>query len=367
MNPHQVYHYLGYPVVTPRHGTMLPALNWPERERARQDPKYDVDDTMVIMGGCWLANRQYFLKHVGILNDYPNAYGPMFEENQEISLKYWLGGGKAKIIKKVWYAHFAKRPHLAHVYLSKWDDKIGAPNRTWGCRHWVNNEEADMVHPLSWLIEKFWPVPGWPEDRSLWVYPEKKSGGQIVANLQHPLTDLCKLAIKYNSVKCPRLGHCYTPFYYNLFKKRRMAVKKILEIGDPGYLGADLRMWRDFFPKARVFGANTNPQSVFPKDRVTTYFCDETNEKDIRKLISATGRDLDLVIDNASNHSYHQSFLFQTLMPLLKPKVTYVIENCGQTRQISRAFPQYNYHIPLLPPNENHIRDGVIIFTHKKK
>ncbi|OGM69341.1 hypothetical protein A2975_02340 [Candidatus Woesebacteria bacterium RIFCSPLOWO2_01_FULL_44_14] len=365
VDPPYVYHYIGSPVITPRHGTMLPIRNWPERETARKNPKYDIDDTMTIMGGCYLANRIYFLKRIGILNDHPNNYGDHVGEEHEISLKYWLGGGEAKIIKKTWFAHFAKRPHMAHVYLSKFDDKIGAPNQTWICKHWVNNEEPGMIHPFSWLIEKFWPVPTWPEDKSLWIFPEAKSQNQTIANLQYPLTQLCKLAIKYNSVKCPRLGHCYTPFYYEFFKTKRSKIKKVLEIGDPGYLGADLRMWRDFFPSARIFGANTNPESIFPKDRIATYYCDEMNEKDIKKLVSLIGHDIDLVIDNASNHFQHQTFLFQTLMPLLNQKVTYMVENCGRTRQMRDAFPKYNCQIPNLVLNKNPVRDGLIVFTHK--
>jgi hypothetical protein len=27
-----------------------------------------------------------------------------------------------------------------------------------------NNAWSQQVHPLSWLVEKFWPVKGWTED-----------------------------------------------------------------------------------------------------------------------------------------------------------------------------------------------------------
>ena len=110
-------------------------------------------------------------------------------------------------------------------------------------------------------------------------------------NLQYPLTDLCKLAMKYNSDKCPRIGHCYTPFYYELLKDRRASIKKVLEIGVgyeamkrrmPNYtVGAGLFMWRDFFPNAQVYGADIVPDSIFTDDRLTTYYCDERNVEEI--------------------------------------------------------------------------------------
>ena len=356
MNPSWLYYYIGFPVVTHRHGTMLPVLNWPEREKARQDPKYDIDDTMSIIGGCWFVSRKYFLKHVGVLDDSPDTYGPMVEENHEINLKYWLGGGKAKIIKKTWFAHFAKRPHMAHVYQSKYDDKIGAPNRTWACRHWVNNEEPGMVHPFSWLIEKFWPVPTWPEDRSKWVFPE---------NTEYSMTELCKLGIKYGSYKCPQVGHSYTPFYYELLKDKRESVKKVLEIGDPGHSNADLRMWKDFFPNAVVFGASLTPNQSTSEEKIAVYHCDERDLEDIKNLISLIGSDIDLVIDNADNHIRSQAFLFQNLMPMLESGATYVIENCSHGRLMRKTFPEYNCSIPGLLPNRASMRDGLLVFTYK--
>ena len=43
-------------------------------------------------------------------------------------------------------------------------------------------------------------------------------------------TDLCKLAYKYGTDKCPQLKHSYTPFYYQLLKSKRQKIKKILEM-----------------------------------------------------------------------------------------------------------------------------------------
>jgi hypothetical protein len=29
---------------------------------------------------------------------------------------------------------------------------------------WRNNRWNKQVRPLSWLVEKFWPIPGWDDD-----------------------------------------------------------------------------------------------------------------------------------------------------------------------------------------------------------
>lgn len=173
--PIKDYLYLTYPITTRGYGICLSNQDWIQRTKERRNPKYDIDDTMTFQGSCWLANKKYFMKRVGFLDDKREAYGTFADEPQEIGLKYWLGGGENKVIKKTWYAHLFKRPRHYRAGLFTRDYKINhnaAGGRTWSAKHWINNEEPGMMHSLSWLVEKFWPVPTWPEDRSLWVFPK---------------------------------------------------------------------------------------------------------------------------------------------------------------------------------------------------
>jgi hypothetical protein len=130
---------------------------------------------MTFQGSCWFANKKYFKNRVGFLDDSNKTYGTFVDEPQEIGLKYWLGGGEIKVIKKTWYAHLFKRPRHYKQGLFARDYKINSDAvraRTWSAKHWMNNKEPNMIHPLSWLVEKFWPVPTWPEDTELWVFPK---------------------------------------------------------------------------------------------------------------------------------------------------------------------------------------------------
>lgn len=173
--PVRDYHYLTFPIKTKDYGINISNQDWNHRTNERRDKKYDIDGTMTFQGSCWLANRKYFMKRVGFLDDRREAYGTFADEPQEIGLKYWLGGGENKVIKKTWYAHLFKRPRHYRAGLFTRDYKINhnaARGHTWSAKHWINNEEPGMIHPLSWLVEKFWPVPSWPEDRSLWVFPK---------------------------------------------------------------------------------------------------------------------------------------------------------------------------------------------------
>jgi hypothetical protein len=191
-----------------------------------------------------------------------------------------------------------------------------------------------------------------------------------------PPTELCALAMKYGADKCPQIGHCYTPFYYELLKPHQKTFKKILEFGVgnkrifeaiPGYqIGASLRMWRDFFPNAQVYGADIASGSVFKDERLETFHCDETKEDQIKALIKKIGSDIDLFIDDCSHHVDLQMGLLRYIKPLLKKDVIYILEDCGHIRAVMHEFPQYNYFKPELIPNSRPlINDGVIIISDK--
>jgi len=164
------YHYLAFPRQSPQGFGLFPQA-WTQRTYERiKNPEFVIDDTMVFQGSCYFANRAYFMKHVGFLDDEP--YGPFSDEPLEVGLKYWLGGGAVKVNKRTYYAHLFKNKK---IYQSKYAtprrykfDRRTKTGHAWGAKHWVNDEEPDMIHPFSWLVEKFWPVPTWPEDRALW-------------------------------------------------------------------------------------------------------------------------------------------------------------------------------------------------------
>jgi glycosyltransferase involved in cell wall biosynthesis len=153
------YHYLHYPS-TENHYMMTPHY-W------RRSNDIMIDDTMTYQGSCWVVNKQYFMENIGLMDDNIHTYGPFISEMLEVGLKYWLGGGEVKVNKKTWYAHLFKMTrHYATGEFAK--KKNYSRCFQWAARHWINNEEPGMIHPLSWLIEKFWPVPTWPQNRENW-------------------------------------------------------------------------------------------------------------------------------------------------------------------------------------------------------
>lgn len=175
--------------------------------------------------------------------------------------------------------------------------------------------------------------------------------------------ELTKLAIKYKTDRHPWAKHSYTPYYFDLFKDNREQIKKILEIGVGE--GAGLRMWRDFFPNAIIYGADNDKNRIFEAIRIKVYECDQSQEKDLINLIKLTGADLEFVVEDGSHKPEDQIFTCKTLMPLLNKNVIYIIEDVADPT-ITEQLVDYNLEVPRLKRRRKRYDDRLVVVRHKK-
>jgi 8-demethyl-8-alpha-L-rhamnosyltetracenomycin-C 2'-O-methyltransferase len=137
------------------------------------------------------------------------------------------------------------------------------------------------------------------------------------------IDNLNSLAIKYGADKWGK--HHYTPYYATLFENRKK-VRKVIEMGTGE--GASLYMWRDFFPRAMIYGADIDPTRVTSVlSRMKIIGCDQSKEGDLIHLIHKTGNDIDLFVDDGSHLPQDQLFTCLTVMPMLRKDAIYVIED----------------------------------------
>lgn len=164
--PVRDYMYLCFPEKGKAHDDGMHGVDWFERAKERSDPKYDIDETMSLQGSCWFMTKNHFDNFLHGMSE--EGYGQFAQEAQEIGNKTWLGGGKLMTNKKTYYAHLHKGKTYGRMYHVTNFDQENVKAINWSAQHWMNNEEPNMIYPISWLIERFWPVPTWPEDRNLW-------------------------------------------------------------------------------------------------------------------------------------------------------------------------------------------------------
>ena len=158
------YEFLGYPYWKPHHMGMHGTI-WGKRTQERMNnPEYDIDDNMAFQGSCWFTTKDHFWNRIEGLQE--EGYGTFIGEPQEIGNKTWLGGGRLIINKKTWYAHLHKGKQYGRgYYMNKNETTAG---NLYSANYWMRNLWPNRIHDIDWLVEKFWPVPSWPEDRDLW-------------------------------------------------------------------------------------------------------------------------------------------------------------------------------------------------------
>lgn len=152
------YEYLSFPDNPSDFGG--PGFNgriWDQRTKERKD--VPIDENMSFQGSCWFMHRDYFYQ-LELMDD--KNYGTFWSEAQEIGFKAWLSGGKVMINKKTWYAHLHKGKKYGRMYpLSNRTVEQGA---MFSVKWKDNNAWSKQTLPFHTMIERFMPIPGWPDN-----------------------------------------------------------------------------------------------------------------------------------------------------------------------------------------------------------
>ena len=159
---HYDYFYLCCPFTDPRGFRFKAGGHWPERTAEREDnPKYDIDETPQFHGSGWFVEKEFFLNKIGA---FPTL-DPMghAQEPPNLGLKYWLGpwDGKVMVNKKTWYAHMHQDGSVKG-YRYTWNQEKTSYD-VWA-RYWMADKWEERVHNIDWFIEKFMPMPTWPDN-----------------------------------------------------------------------------------------------------------------------------------------------------------------------------------------------------------
>lgn len=154
----------------------------------RPEGRGDITPSMSLQGSFFMMTRDKYFE----LNVCDEDWGSWGSQGIEVAIKTWISGGQVMINHKTWYAHLfrtqggdfsfpypqsgnqiehAKKKAREFIYQNKWDK---------------------AVHPVSWLIEKFMPVPGWSDED---IAKIKCAETKVIPNALH--TTQSKVGILY--------------------------------------------------------------------------------------------------------------------------------------------------------------------------
>lgn len=117
-------------------------------------------ETMSLQGSCFMATREKYWE----LNLCDESLGNWGNQGIEVALATWLTGGRVIVNTNCWYAHMFRTQ--GGDFSFPWPNsgretqktKNNVKDKFWNMKH------PKQIYPVSWLVERFWPVPGWSEE-----------------------------------------------------------------------------------------------------------------------------------------------------------------------------------------------------------
>jgi hypothetical protein len=118
--------------------------------------------------------------------------------------------------------------------------------------------------------------------------------------------------------------HNYTELYERLFLEWKNEPITIFEIGIAN--GGSLKMWQEYFSRARIFAVDIDPKTQFDNPRVRTFIADQADRDQLKPAIAAAGRP-HILIDDGGHTMEQQQISLGYLFPHVREGGYYVIED----------------------------------------
>lgn len=131
---------------------------WRQYEK-RPETKTEIADTMAAVGACWMMPAERFW----FLGGMDEAHGSWGQFGTEVACKSALSGGRHVVNKRTFYSHLFRTQ-----WKFQWPYPISQQQidraREYSRNLWLNDAWPKAVRPLSWLVDKFKPVPDWHDN-----------------------------------------------------------------------------------------------------------------------------------------------------------------------------------------------------------
>lgn len=138
----------------------------------------------------------------------------------------------------------------------------------------------------------------------------------------------------------PWPAHTYTRVYADLFAASKDRINTVFECGlgtnNPnikssmqinGKPGASLRVWRDYFSNAVIYGADIDSNILFTEDRIFTGYMDQTDSSSVAQFWQTYDVYPDVIIDDGLHEYTAGITLFEGSFERLASNGVYVIED----------------------------------------
>jgi hypothetical protein len=182
------------------------------------------------------------------------------------------------------------------------------------------------------------------------------------------MSNLQELFEKYGTDKAT---HGYAQVYEPLLRSLRQSIHHVLEVGigtlSPAAFssmfgcvpehyspGGSLRVWRDYFPTAVIWGLDTMPDTQFSEPRIVTKLGDSTDKAQTDAVLG--DQSFDLIIDDGDHRLPGQHATYENLWPRLNPGGLYIVEEGDWVDPVTGYGELHGFHEPLIVMSKPEVR-----------
>jgi hypothetical protein len=187
--------------------------------------KERLTESMSLQGSCFMLTRDKYWE----LNICDEEFGSWGSQGIEVACKTWLSGGRVVVNHDTWYAHLFRTQGGDFGFPYELSGKQTEHAKKLAKEVFFGNKLPKQEKPLSWLLEKFWPVPGWTEADLANLKGEPSVGVIYYTDnkVDKRLLDVCQKQLKKAIGNKPLVSVSLEPMDFG---------KNIVHNGERGYL-----------------------------------------------------------------------------------------------------------------------------------
>ena len=130
------------------------------RPEYKETQKKGYSESMSLQGSFFMSTRHNYWKYQ-LCDEGAGSWG---NQGLEVACSAWLSGLRVLVNHKTWYAHMFRTQGgdfgFPYVQSGRAVDKT----KNFIKEKFWNRKHPKQIHPVSWLVERFWPVTGWTKE-----------------------------------------------------------------------------------------------------------------------------------------------------------------------------------------------------------
>lgn len=134
-----------------------PHFQYFDKFKRRPEGKKELSETLSLQGSCFMLTKQKWFE----LNICDEAWGSWGTQGGEVAVKTWLSGGRVLCNHRTWMSHMFRTQGGDFGFPYEQSNKQVEHAKQCFRDLFFENKWEKQIYPLSWLIERFAPVPGW--------------------------------------------------------------------------------------------------------------------------------------------------------------------------------------------------------------